>query len=552
MGKKYKVRDLNAWKKLEDNIKRIKNISILSEFEKDKDRFAKYSLETCGIFLDYSKNLFDDFIFNTLLDLAKEAELKVWIEKMFSGEKINITEGRPVLHAALRNRGSRSFIADGKDVMKNINTVLNRLKNFSEKIRNREWKGYTGKYIRDVVNIGIGGSDLGPAMVTEALKPYQHEEINFHFISNIDGTHIAETLKKLNPETTLFIIASKTFTTLETMTNAKSARDWFLEAAKNREHIARHFAAVSANTSRVAEFGISAENIFEFWDWVGGRYSLWSAIGLAIILSIGMKNFTDMLDGAYEMDNHFFTAEFHENMPVILGLIGILNNNFLGCQTHAILPYDQYLHRFAAYFQQGDMESNGKHVTRDGEELEVTSGPIIWGEAGTNGQHAFYQLIHQGTKLIPVDFLAPVKTHNPIGDHHKILLANFFAQSEALMKGKSEDVVRKELANTGIAGEKLEALLPHKIFKGNRPSNSIMFKQLIPKVLGSLIALYEHKIFTQGIIWGICSFDQWGVELGKQLAKKIIPELNDNLPVSSHDPSTNGLINYYKKKRKSA
>lgn len=549
MNKKYNARGLKAWRDLEEKKSHIETISILSEFEKDKDRFNKYSLERCGLLLDYSKNRFDNSTFNTLIDLAKEARLKNWIEKMYSGEKINITEDRAVLHVALRNRSNRPIYLDGQNVMKDVNAVLERLRVFSEKVRNGEWKGYTGKTITDVVNIGIGGSDLGSVMVTEALKPYQHKEINLHFVSNVDGAHIAETFKKINPETTLFIIASKTFTTLETMTNANTARKWFLKSAGKEAYIGKHFVALSTNAKGISLFGIDRQNMFEFRDWVGGRYSLWSAIGLPIILSIGMDNFEQLLQGAHEMDKHFFAAKFNENMPVILALMGILNNNFLDCQTHAILPYDQYMHRFAAYFQQGEMESNGKHITMDGEPVEVTTGPVIWGEPGTNGQHAFYQLLHQGTKIIPADFLAPVHSHNPIGEHHDILLANFFAQSEALMKGKPEETAREELSETGLTGEKLEALLPHKVFEGNRPSNSIMFEKLTPKVLGSLIALYEHKIFTQGLIWGICSFDQWGVELGKELAKAIIPELKGEIPVSTHDSSTNGLINYYKEKR---
>ncbi|MFQ5559178.1 MAG: glucose-6-phosphate isomerase [Nitrospinota bacterium] len=549
MNQKYRVAELASWNELEKRKKEIQNISILSEFEKDGDRFSKYHLERCGIFLDYSKNRFDAKTLSTLIDLAGEAELKKWAEKMFSGEKINSSEDRAVLHVALRNRSNDPIYVDGEDVMSGVNSVLDRLRVFSEKVRSGEWKGYTGKAITDVVNIGIGGSDLGPVMVVEALKPYRHNEINFHFVSNVDGTHLAETLKSICSETTLFIIASKTFTTQETMTNAGSAREWFLESAKRQEFVAKHFVALSTNTQKVAEFGIDTENMFEFWDWVGGRYSLWSAIGLPIILSIGMDNFEQLLEGAHEMDKHFLSADYHENLPVILALLGILNNNFLGCETTAILPYDQYMHRFAAYFQQGDMESNGKHITRDGEVVGVTTGPIIWGEPGTNGQHAFYQLIHQGTKVIPADFIAPVNSQNPIGEHHDILMANFFAQPEALMKGKPEETVRREVLNSGMTGENAEALVPHKIFDGNRPSNSIMFEKLTPKILGSLIAMYEHKIFSQGIIWGICSFDQWGVELGKELAKKILPELKQEALVSTHDSSTNGLINFYKEKR---
>jgi glucose-6-phosphate isomerase len=481
-----------------------------------------------------------------LFQLAEDSGLKLWIEKMFNGEKINNTENRAVLHTALRNRSSKSVIVDGQDVMPEIRSVLQHMRVFSESVRNGDWKGYSGEKIVDIVNIGIGGSDLGPVMVTEALKPYGKPGLKVHFVSNVDATHIAEVLKYVNPETTLFIIASKTFTTQETIANANTAKKWFLDYAKDEKYIAKHFVALSTNSKEVSKFGIDTKNMFEFWDWVGGRYSLWSAIGLSIALYIGMDNFEELLTGAFEMDEHFRYTPFEENIPVILAVLGIWYNNFFGAETHAILPYDQYLHRFPAYFQQGDMESNGKRVTRDGEVVDYSTGPIIWGEPGTNGQHAFYQLIHQGTKLIPADFIAPVKSHNPIDEHHLMLLSNFFAQTEALMKGKSEDEARNELKNQGLSGEALDKLLPHKIFEGNKPTNSILVDMITPRSLGSLIAMYEHKIFVQGIIWNINSFDQWGVELGKQLAKVILPELKNDEKVNSHDSSTNGLINYFK------
>ncbi|MGD0542112.1 MAG: glucose-6-phosphate isomerase, partial [Tepidisphaeraceae bacterium] len=463
---------------------------------------------------------------------------------------INITEDRAVLHVALRNRANRPILVDGQDVMPGVNAVLAHMRQFSDAIRSGQWKGYTGKPITDVVNIGIGGSDLGPVMVTEALKHYSKPGLRAHFVSNVDGTDIAEKLKVLEAETSLFIIASKTFTTQETLTNAQTARDWFLASAKNPAAVAKHFVALSTNEKEVTQFGIDKQNMFEFWDWVGGRYSLWSAIGLSIAVDIGMDNFEQLLTGAFEMDEHFRTAPLEKNLPVILGLLGIWYNNFFGAQTEAILPYDQYLHRFPAYFQQGDMESNGKSTTRDGKPVDYSTGPVIWGEPGTNGQHAFYQLIHQGTKLIPADFLASIETQNPLGEHHAILLSNFFAQTEALMRGKTESEVRTELTKQGITGPQQDKLVPHKIFTGNKPSNSILFQKLTPQTLGSLIALYEHKIFTQGIIWNINSFDQWGVELGKQLAKAILPELQKPGEISSHDSSTNGLINDFKARRR--
>jgi glucose-6-phosphate isomerase len=515
-------------------------------FASDPQRFERFSLQWKDILLDYSKNRATSETMNLLFNLAHQADVERWREKMFKGDKINVTEDRAVLHIALRNRSNRPIVVDGKDVMPDVKVVLEHMKAFSNSVRSGEWKGYTGKAIADVVNIGIGGSDLGPVMVTEALKPYGKSELNVHFVSNIDGTHLAEVLKKVNPETTLFIIASKTFTTQETLTNAESARTWFMESAKDITHVSKHFIALSTNAKAVSEFGVDTKNMFEFWDWVGGRYSLWSAIGLSIAVYIGFENFEELLTGAHEMDEHFRTAPLEKNMPVILGLLGIWYNNFFGAQAHAILPYDQYMHRFPAYFQQGDMESNGKSVDRNGNEVDYSTGPVIWGEPGTNGQHAFYQLIHQGTKLIPADFIAPVETHNPIGEHHQILLSNFFAQTEALMKGKTKDEARTELQASGISDDALERLLLHKVFEGNRPTNSIIFRKLTPRTLGSLIALYEHKIFVQGIIWNINSFDQWGVELGKQLAKVILPELKQPGNVSSHDSSTNGLINYYK------
>jgi glucose-6-phosphate isomerase len=481
-----------------------------------------------------------------LFDLARQADVEGWRDKMFAGDKINFTEHRAVLHVALRNRSNRPIKVDGKDVMPGVNAVLAHMKEFSDDIRSGKWRGYTGKQIRDVVNIGIGGSDLGPVMVTEALKPYSSPDLNAHFVSNVDGTQIFQTVKNLDPQTTLFIISSKTFTTQETLVNAQTARQWFLDVAKKPEAIAKHFVAVSTNEKEVAKFGIDTKNMFEFWDWVGGRYSLWSAIGLSIAVNIGMNNFEELLQGGFEMDEHFRTTPLEQSLPATLGVLGVWYNNFFGASTEALLPYDQYMHRFPAYFQQGDMESDGKSVDRDGTRVDYQTGPIIWGEPGTNGQHAFYQLIHQGTKLIPCDFIAPVESQNPVGEHHPILLSNFFAQPEALMKGKTEAEVRAELASSKMSEEDIDKLVPHKVFEGNRPTNSILVQKITPKTLGSIIAMYEHKIFVQGIIWRINSFDQWGVELGKQLAKAIQPELPGNDKVASHDSSTNGLINYYK------
>lgn len=515
-------------------------------FAQDADRFQKFSIKFGDILFDYSKNIITPKTMHLLLQLAEECRLKEAIAQMFSGEKINETENRAVLHTALRNFSGNPVETDGKDVMPDVQRVLAQMKDFCAQIHGGKWKGYTGKKIKYIVNIGIGGSDLGPVMVTEALKPYTVKDIQTFFVSNVDGTHIAETLKKVKPEETLFLVASKTFTTQETMTNAHTAREWFLKAAKEEAHIAKHFAALSTNEKEVVKFGIDPKNMFEFWDWVGGRYSLWSAIGLSIALTVGYSNFELLLKGAYAVDEHFKSASFDKNIPVIMALIGLWYTSFRGAQTEAILPYDQYMHRFAAYFQQGNMESNGKSTDRNGNQVHYGTGPVIWGEPGTNGQHAFYQLIHQGTLLIPCDFIAPAISHNPLGDHHPKLLSNFFAQTEALMNGKTEKEAKAELAQSGKTDEEIKKLVPFKVFEGNRPTNSILVKQITPETLGSLIALYEHKIFVQGILWNIFSFDQWGVELGKQLANKILPELTSDAAVSSHDSSTNGLINAYK------
>jgi len=540
-----------AWKRLAALYERKRNIDLKTMFAVDEKRFERFSRKFGDdILLDFSKNLIDEEIFEALLLLAEEADVAGAVEAMFAGEKINRTEKRAVLHTALRNRSGRPVYVDGEDVMPKIEAVLERMARFCEKVHSGEWRGYTGKRITDIVNIGIGGSDLGPVMVTEALKAYKLDDIEVHFVSNVDGTHIVETLKKVDPETTLFLIASKTFTTQETMTNANTARDWFLKSAKDESVVAKHFVAMSTNAEAVEAFGIDTANMFEFWDWVGGRYSLWSAIGLSIALTIGFDRFVELLEGAYEMDIHFRTAPFKENLPVIMALLGIWYNNFYGAESHAILPYDQYLHRFAAYLQQGDMESNGKYIDRNGKKVSYQTGPIIWGEPGTNGQHAFYQLIHQGTKLIPCDFIAPAVSLNPIGDHHKILLSNFFAQTEALAFGKTKEEVEKEFLEAGKNLDEVADIIPYKVFEGNRPTNSILIKKITPKTLGKLIAMYEHKIFVQGVIWNIYSFDQWGVELGKQLAKKILPELDGDMPVTSHDASTNGLINMWKRWRR--
>ncbi len=538
--------ETQAWRKLTTHFLDMQAFSIREEFDHDPLRFEKLHLTFEDILVDYSKNCLNEDTIAHFVELAEECNLGESIEAMFLGRQINQTEGRAVLHTVLRNRSQQPVVVDGVNLMPEVERVLEHMKSFSSRLLSGEWKGYSGKAITDVVNIGIGGSDLGPLMVTEALRPY-HQHIRPHFVSNIDGSHLAEALKKVNVETTLFIIASKTFTTQETMTNAQSAKDWFMQQTGNRGDVARHFVAVSTNERLVKEFGIAPENMFVFWDWVGGRYSLWSSIGLSIACAIGYSAFEQLLDGAHAMDNHFRNQPFNKNIPVLMAMIGVWHTNFFDAQTEAILPYDQYMHRFAAYFQQGNMESNGKSIDRSGQPVLYQTGPVIWGEPGTNGQHAFYQLIHQGTKLIPCDFLAPVKSHNPLSDHHAKLLSNFFAQTEALMMGKTVDEVRLELERQGMSKEQIAFHLPYRVFTGNRPTTSILFNQLTPRTLGSLIAMYEHKIFIQGAIWNIFSFDQWGVELGKVLAKKILPELSSPGEVAGHDSSTNGLINYFKR-----
>ncbi|XP_046415111.1 glucose-6-phosphate isomerase [Neodiprion pinetum] len=553
MEPKLNLREEPTWLQLQQLYdSQGSKINIYELFKADPSRFEKYSLqiqtpEDGPILLDYSKNRINDEVLSLLFQLARARKVEAARNAMFSGQKINFTENRAVLHIALRNRLNTPILVDGKDVMPDVNGVLSHMKEFTEQVITKKWTGFTGKPIEDVVNIGIGGSDLGPLMVTEALKPY-HIGPRVHFVSNIDGTHIAETLKKINPETSLFIIASKTFTTQETITNATSAKLWILEHLKSEAAVASHFVALSTNTQKVKEFGIDEKNMFGFWDWVGGRYSLWSAIGLSISLAIGFENFEKLLSGAHFMDQHFCSAPLEKNAPVILALLGVWYHNFYGAETHALLPYDQYLHRFATYFQQGDMESNGKYVTRSGKTVDYTTGPIVWGEPGTNGQHAFYQLIHQGTRLVPADFIAPAISHNKVQGttHHKLLLANFLAQTEALMKGKTESEAKEELQKAGLSPGELSAILPHKVFQGNRPTNSIVVKGVTPFTLGALIAMYEHKVFVQGVIWDINSYDQWGVELGKQLAKAIEPELKNNNTITSHDSSTNGLIAFIK------
>jgi len=550
MFPKINPTETNAWQQLKQHHEEMKNASMKKMFREDGVRFSKFSASIDDILFDYSKNIINEKTIQLLLELAEECKVKEAIEAMFNGNKINETENRSVLHVALRNFSKEPVYSEGKDVMPGVKKVLKQIKNFCNKVHEGEWRGYSGKKIKYIVNIGIGGSDLGPQMVSEALKPYWVKDIQTYFVSNIDGTHIVETLKKVNPERTLFLIASKTFTTQETMTNAHTAREWFLKKAKDEKHIAKHFAALSTNEKEVVKFGIDKKNMFEFWDWVGGRYSLWSAIGLSIALTIGYKNFEQLLKGGHETDKHFKTIPFEKNIPVLMALVGLWYTNFFGSQTEAILPYDQYMYRFAAYFQQGNMESNGKSVSRKGEPVDHSTGPIIWGEPGTNGQHAFYQLIHQGTVLIPCDFIAPAQTHNPIGDHHQKLLSNFFAQTEALMNGKTDEEAQNELEKTGLNAEEIAKLLPFKVFAGNKPTNSILLKKITPFTLGKLIALYEHKIFVQGVIWNIFSFDQWGVELGKQLANKILPELQSEDRIETHDSSTNNLINLYKQMRK--
>jgi glucose-6-phosphate isomerase len=539
-----------AWSALEQHVSTMKEVQIKQLFAENANRFQKFSFRFNDTIVDFSKNIITEETIKLLLQLAEECKLKNAIEAMFEGDFINETEHRSVLHVALRNFSGNPVYSAGKNVMEDVIRVQQQMKTFSAKVHSGEWKGYTGKKIKYIVNIGIGGSDLGPVMVTEALKPYWVEGIQSFFVSNVDATHIAETFKKVNPEETLFLIASKTFTTQETMTNAHTARAWFLKAAGDEAHIAKHFVALSTNEKEVVKFGIDQQNMFEFWDWVGGRYSLWSAIGLSIVLTIGYENFEQLLKGAYNVDQHFHQTSLEKNIPVWMALIGLWYTNFFGAQTEAILPYDQYLHRFAAYFQQGNMESNGKSVDRNGEPVTYSTGPVIWGEPGTNGQHAFYQLIHQGMVLIPCDFIATAQSHNPIGDHHQKLISNFFAQTEALMNGKTEEEVEEELLKSGKGDEEIARLTPFKIFAGNKPTNSILVKKITPQSLGELIALYEHKIFVQGVIWNIFSFDQWGVELGKQLANKILPELEKDEKVSSHDSSTNNLINTYKELRK--
>ena len=538
--------ETSSWNQLLQHSNKLKQTHLKKLFCDDPKRFENFSIKFGNLLLDYSKNIINNETISLFIQLAEECKLKDAVNELFNGNSLNTTEQRAVLHTALRNRSNSPIYLDGKNIMIEINEVLSQIKTFSEQINSGQWKGYNGDNITDIVNIGIGGSDLGPLMVTEALTPYHKPNINAHFVSNIDSSHLIEVLKKVKPEKTLFIIASKSFNTQETITNAQTAKQWFLEKSKNESYIAKHFVAISTNTEKVKAFGIDTKNMFHFWDWVGGRYSLWSAIGLPIACTIGYENFIKLLEGAHAMDMHLKHAPFEKNIPFILAMIGIWYNNFFDAQTEAIIPYNQYMHKFSAYFQQGNMESNGKSTDRTGNKVNYQTGPIIWGEPGTNGQHAFFQLIHQGTKLIPCDFLAPVISHHPIGNHHKILLANFFAQTEALMKGKTEDEAVTELKLNGATEDEINKLKPFKIFEGNKPTNSILFKKLTPYTLGSLIAMYEHKIFIQGIIWNLNSFDQWGVELGKQLAKKILHELNDENKITSHDSSTNGLINAYK------
>ncbi len=541
--------DLAEWKALEQHWGELEQTHMRDLFAQDPDRFNTFSATDCGILLDYSKNRITAKSMDMLLRLARAVDVPGWREQMFAGAPINITEGRSVLHTALRNRSNRPVLVNDHDVMPQVNSVLEQMERFSNRVRNGEWRGYSGKRITDVVNIGIGGSNLGPLMVCEALRHYQSPDIRVHFVSNVDATHLVETLKQLDPESTLFIVASKTFTTQETLTNAHAARAWCLKELQDEKAIASHFVAVSTNSDAVSAFGIDTDNMFVFWDWVGGRYSLWSAIGLPIAIAVGMERFYQMLDGAHAMDEHFYSADLEQNMPVIMALLGVWYVNFAGAATHAVLPYDQYLRFLPDYLQQADMESNGKRVTRDGQVVDYSTGPVLWGMAGTDGQHAFYQLIHQGTQMIPADFIAPVQSHNELGDQHQKLLANCLAQTEALMKGKNEQEARAELEASGLSQERIEALLPHKLFPGNSPTNTIVLDKLTPQRLGSLIALYEHKIFVQGVIWNINSFDQWGVELGKQLAGVILPELQGEHSEAKHDSSTASLIDYCNKMR---
>jgi glucose-6-phosphate isomerase len=539
-----------AYQSLLEHYKKTRTNSMRELFAADKERFARYSLTLDDLLFDFSKNRITDETLSLLVALARQAHVPEFIGRMFSGEKINLTENRAVLHVALRNRKNRPILVDGKDVMPSVNAVLDKMRAFSDSVRSGQWKGYTGKSIRSVVNIGIGGSDLGPVMVTEALRPYWQPGLEVLFVSNVDGTDVAEKLRRVDPETTLFLVASKTFTTQETMANAGTARAWLVEKLGSTEAVCRHFVALSTNGKAVVDFGIDPNNMFEFWDWVGGRYSLWSAIGLSIACVIGMDNFVALLSGAHDVDEHFASAPLERNIPVIMALLGVWYANFYGAKSQAILPYDQYLHRFAAYLQQADMESNGKSVDREGRHIvDYTTGPILWGEPGTNGQHAFYQLIHQGTELIPADFLMPAHSQNPLGKHHVLLASNCFAQTEALMRGKTEAEARAELVAVGLASERVDQLAPHKVFEGNRPTNTFLFDRLTPRTLGRLIALYEHKIFVQGVIWNVNSYDQWGVELGKQLANAILPELEAPAPATTHDSSTNSLINAWKSRR---
>jgi glucose-6-phosphate isomerase len=526
-----------------------KKLVMRELFAKDPDRFRKHSVKAAGIFLDYSKNRVDDEALRRLFALARDAGVEKRRDEMFSGKKINVTEGRAVLHVALRNRASTAIVVDGKDVMPEVNRVLAKMRDFVGRLESGAFSGHTGKKLTSIVNIGIGGSDLGPVMVTEALKPYARKGITPHFVSNVDGTHLAEVLRKVDPETTLFVVASKTFTTQETLANAKSARDWLVARLGDSQAVAKHFVALSTNAKEVSAFGIDTANMFEFWDWVGGRYSLWSAIGLSIAATVGFDRFEELLDGAFAMDRHFKEAKLEESLPVILAVLGVWYSNFFGAESHAILPYDQYMHRFPAYFQQGDMESNGKRVDREGVPVDYATGPVLWGEPGTNGQHAFYQLIHQGTRIVPCDFLVPAVSQNPMGEHHDLLLSNFLAQTEALMRGKTLEEATAELEKKGLSPDEVARLAPHKVFPGNRPTNSLVFDRLDPKTLGALVALYEHKIFVQGTIWNVNSYDQWGVELGKELASKILPELRDKSAITSHDSSTNGLLALLKEKR---
>ncbi|MFZ2540919.1 MAG: glucose-6-phosphate isomerase [Gallionella sp.] len=534
-----------AWQALRTHYAAIEPVHMRRMFQEDPKRFDRFSVQLGSLFFDYSKNRINEETIKLLIALANQADLPTNIERMFGGEKINSTEQRAALHTALRNRSDQPVYVDGKSVMPDVRRVMGLMRRFSEAVRSGKHTGHTGKPIRDIVNIGIGGSDLGPLMVCEALKPYSRPNLRAHFVSNIDSTHLTETLKKLDAETTLFIISSKTFTTLETITNARSARAWLVEKLGDEQAVAQHFAAVSTNLEATSKFGINPHNVFEFWDWVGGRYSVWSAIGLPIALYVGIDKFEELLGGASAMDEHFRSAPLDKNIPVLMGMLGIWYGNFFGAGSNAVFPYDQYLHRFPAYLQQLDMESNGKRVDRDGNPVDYDTGMVVWGEPGTNGQHAFYQLIHQGTRMISADFLAPLHSHNPLGEHHAILLANCFAQTEALMLGKTAEEARAELEAQGLHGEALEALLPHKVFPGNKPTNTILFDKLDPHTLGMLIALYEHKVFVQSVVWNINPFDQWGVELGKQLAGKILPELHDAATASRHDASTNGLINRY-------